>query len=217
MQITTTFKSCLTFTLPVLALSAGIFYLIVYNPPYAIYVGGGAMVVAFIFIFYVNIGPIVNSLAERASDINAVYTDVSGKGLHIFSEFTTSRIKSGLCPVCTEQYYFLAVDTRKLYYKDLFTYEMETASGHAGYVDYSSFEEDVLGGEDFKNAMADFSLKAGWPLELGAASREGEDESYATVMGDYTYKVVSSEGAIMTTLKICCFDMDGKLLWGKKI
>ena len=201
----------------VTALAAGGWYLMVYQPELGMFVGGGLMVVVFIFIFYVNIPPVLHFMSERANDIENIYPDVSGKGLHIFSSFTVSRIKSGLCPLCTLQYYFLVLDTKNLYYEVLFSYEMDTAEGHSGYVDYSSFEEDVLPGEDLRKAMEKFSQKAGWPLKLGHAVRAGEDETYETPLGGFVFKIEKNEEMIQDTLRLCCYSEDGERLWRKTI
>jgi hypothetical protein len=94
---------------------------------------------------------------------------------------------------------------------------MVSAKGHSGYTDYSSFEEDVLQGTDFKAAIEDYSVKAGWPLQLGEAAKEGEDESYETQLGDHRFRIETSKGMIQDTLSVCCYDEGGKRLWRKKI
>jgi hypothetical protein len=201
----------------VVVLAAGGYYLMVYQPELGMYVGGGLMIVVFIFIFSVNIPPVLHFMSERANDIENIYPDESGRGLHIFSSFTVSRIKSGRCPLCTLQYYFLVLDTKKLYYEVLFSYEMDTAEGRSGYVDYSSFEEDVLPGEDLRKAMEKFSEKAGWPLKLGRAVHAGEDETYETPLGGFVFKIEKKEEMIQDTLNLCCYDETGERLWKKKI
>jgi len=201
----------------VLLLSALFFYLMLYQEHIAMILGGGLMITAFIFIGYVNLPLVFNYLKERATGIMNVYPDVSGRGLHIFSSFTVSRWKSGLPPLRSIQYYFLLVETHKLYYKILFSHDMESASGRSGYTDFSSFEEDVLGGPDFKAALEEYSIKAGWLLQLGDAAREGEDESYETKMGTDTFRIETRTAMIQDTMRVCCYDENGKLKWSKKI
>jgi hypothetical protein len=215
--MTSSAKGFFRLLLVVLALAALFFYLMLYQEHIAMVLGGCLMAIAFIFIGYVNFPLIFNYLKERATGIMNVYPDVSGRGLHIFSEFTVSRWKSGLPPLRSIQYYFLLVETHKLYYKILFAHDMESAKGRSGYTDFSSFEEDVLGGADFKAALEEYSIKAGWPLQLGDAAQEGEDESYETKLGTDTFRIETKKAMIQDTMRVCCYDEDGKLKWSKKI
>jgi len=215
--MTATAKSFLRLLLLTLAIGAVLFYLMMYHLFIAMVLGGCLMLFVCGAILYINIKPLLSTLAERAEDIMAVYPDASGQGLHIFSSFSVTRIKLGMSPLRTIQYYFLVIDTRKLYYKVLFTHDMAAAEDHAGYVDYSSFEEDVLEGEDFKVALDAYSQKAGWPLRLGKAVAEGEDESYETKLDGYIFKIERNTQMIQDTLRLCCYNADGKLEWRKKI
>jgi len=215
--MTSTAKRFFLLLLGMSVLVALVFYLIFYQERIAMILGACLMVIVCCFILYVVFAPLFNSLAERASNILAIYPDVSGKGLHIFSAFTISRAKVGLPPLRSIQYYFLVTATRKLYYKVLLTHSMEAAAGRSGYVDFLSFEEDILGGQEFKDALAVFSEKAGWPLQLGKIVREGEEETYDTAMGDNIFRIEKREGLIQDTLQICCYDAASRLQWRKKL
>jgi hypothetical protein len=215
--MTSNAKSFFTLLLVILVLVAASFYIIDYQPRLATILGVCLMVIVCCFIMYVVFAPLFNFLSERASDILAVYPDVSGKGLHIFSSFTVSRYKVFLPPLRSIQYYFLLTDTHKLYYKVLLTHSMKAAAGRSGYVDFSSFEENVLKGPEFKAALESYSLKAGWPLQLGDAASAGEDETYDTQLGDYAFQIETRQGLIEDTLQICCYDKEGKLHWRKRL
>lgn len=154
MRVTSSAKSFFLLLFGVTALAALALYICMYYPHPATILGGCLMGIAMIFIVWVNIPPIFNFLGERANSILEIYPDASGNGLHIFSEFTTSRIKLGLSPLRSIQYYFLNTDTRKIYYKVLLTHSMESASGHSGYVDFSSFEENILEGPGIEGRHA---------------------------------------------------------------
>ena len=215
--MTSTAKSFFGLLLGMIVFVAGIMYLIAYQERIAMILGTCLGVIVGCFLLYVIFAPIFNSLSERASNILAIYPDVSERGLHIFSAFTISRIKVGLSPLRSIQYYFLVTATHKLYYKVLLTHSMESASGHSGYVDFSSFEENILDGPEFKDALQSYSIKAGWPLQLGHAVREGEDETFDTQLGDLAFKIETFKGLIQDTLQICCYDTNGKLQWRKKL
>ncbi len=217
MRITSTARYFFLLMIGVGGLAALMIYLITYQEHIALIIGECLMVIVVCFLMYVIFAPLFTFLGERAEDIMAVYTDASGKGLHIFSSFSVSRVKVGLAPLRTIQYYFLATETRRLYYKVLLTHSMESVSGHSGYEGFSSFEEDVLEGEAFKKAIERFSEKAGWPLKLGKAARQGEEEDYATTLNDRTYKIQTSKGLIQDTMKLYCYDENGKLRWRKKL
>lgn len=215
--MTSSAKGFFRLILLVLALSALFIYLLLYQEQIAMIAGGCLMVIAFIFIGYANFPLIFNYLKERATGIMNVYPDVSGRGLHIFSSFTVSRWKSGLPPLRSIQYYFLQTETHKLYYKILFAHDMESAKDHSGYTDFSSFEEDVLGGADFKAALEEYSIKTGWQLQLGEAVRAGEDESYETKLGENILRIETKKAMIQDTMRVCCYDENRKLQWSKKI
>ena len=215
--MTSSAKGFFRLMLLVLLIAAVAIYLMMYQERIATILGGCLMVIVIIFIGYVNIPPLFNYLKERATDIMNVYPDVSGRDLHIFSNFTVSRWKLGLSPLRSIQYYFLLTETHKLYYTVLFSHDMESAKGHSGYTDFSSFEEDVLEGTDFKTTLEKYSVKAGWPLQLGEAVRAGEDESYETKLGSYTFRIETKKAMIQDTLRVCCYDENGKLKWSKKI
>jgi hypothetical protein len=210
-------KSFLRLLFIILVIAAGVLYLMVYQQQIAIILGGCLMLFTMGFIFYTNFWPVANYLSERATNVMNVYQDASGNGLHIFSAFIVSRIKSGLCPLRNIQYYFLVPGTRKLYYKILFSHEMETAKGHAGYEDFTSFEEEVLPGEDLRIAMEEFSAKAGWQLQLGDLVPAGEKEEYETKLGECTFRIETKTAAIQDTMQVCCYDDTDTLLWSKKI
>ena len=133
MRITSTAKSFLLLLLFMTGLVAFVFYLIFYQPRlgYIIYyVLGG---IAGLFLLYVIIAPLKIYLSEQASNVMAMYTDASGKGLHVFSSFQVSRVKVGLSPLRSIQYYFFVTATGKNYYKVLFTHDMASLSGRSGY------------------------------------------------------------------------------------
>jgi hypothetical protein len=150
MRITSSARFFFLLLIGVGGLASLMVYLITYKEDIALIIGECLMAIVVCFLLYVIFAPLFAFLGERAEDIMAVYPDVSGKGLHIFSSFSVSRIKVGLAPLRTIQYYFLNTETRRLYYKVMLTHSMESLSGYSGYEGFSSFEEDVLDGEAFK-------------------------------------------------------------------
>jgi hypothetical protein len=199
-----------------MSLVAITFYFIFYQPAIGLIIGYILAGIVFLFLIYVIFAPLFDFIGERAEDIIAVYTDAFGKGLHVFSSFNTSRIKQGLSPLTTIQYWFFISETGKNYYTTLFTYTREPVAGSANYIDFNSFEEDVLPSSELKTAQENFSRKLGWDIQLGKRSREGENENYETVIGSYTFKVEPRQGLIRDKLVLCCYERDRKV-WQKKL
>jgi hypothetical protein len=217
MRFTSTAKRFLLFILFISVLVTLSFYLIFQQPKIASILYIIILSVAGIFILYVTITPLLNFLSERATYIMAVYIDASGKGLHIFSSFSVSRLKVGLTPVRSIQYYFLEAETGKSYYKVLFKHNMQPVAGHAGYTGFTSFDEDVLNGKELQQALQEFSSKTGWPLQPGTEVRAGEREDYKTSIAGRIFQIEKKEGLIDENYRVSCYDKDGALVWRKGI
>lgn len=217
MRFTSTAKRFLLFVLALATLTLLVLYVINHYPNIAGKIGFGLMALFICFLVYVVVYPLFNFLGERADAIMAVYPDVSGKGLHIFSSFSTSRGRASVFPLRTIQYYFLVTDTRKLWYTVLMKHNMEPLSGRSGYEGFSSLEVTVLQGQAFKKAIREYAAKAGWELELGAASNAGADDSYTTRLNGNIYQIETQKGALSKTLWLCCYSETNALRWKKKL
>ena len=217
MRITTTARNFFLLLLGIIALSVLILWLIFHHPHIATILGACLLGIVGLFVLYVSFAPLFNYLSERASSIEAVYEDVSGKGIHIFSSFNVSRYKVGLSALRTIQYYFLDITKKKLYYKVIKTHDTRAAAGKAGYTDEFDFEKDVLQGNLLKTTMAVFAQKAGWPLQLGKVIQEDTNEKYETKIAGHTIRIESKEGLVTDGMRVCCYEESGRLLWTRKI
>jgi len=215
MRITNSFKYFILFLLGLAAVVALGVWFIEEQPRISKIIGQVLLILFACFIVYVTVQPIITSLGERADGILAVYPDASGRALHIFSYFLTSA--EGMPSTRHIQYYVLLTGNRKLLYKVLFTHSMESLTGRSGYEGYSSFEETVLNNLKFKAAIAAFSAKAGFELQLGKPAAEGENDSYPVLLNGYTYSITSKERVVRDVMTLKCTDAEGKVVWEKSI
>ena len=217
MRFTSTAKRFLLFLLALTAITVLVLYVVNHNPNIASKIGTGLMAIFICFLIYVVLAPLFHMLGERADKIMAVYPDISGKGLHIFSSFSTSRGRASAFPLRSIQYYFLVADTRKLLYTVLMKHSMEPLSGRSGYEGFTSVEETILSSPAFKKITGEYSAKAGWELQLGTAPNAGNDESYTTQLTSHIYRMEKRKGFMIDTIWLCCYDEATKLCWKRKL
>lgn len=162
--------------------------------------------------------PLFTFLYARAEGILEVYTDKGNDGFHVFAY----HLNSGGDPPGPSTrdilHYYVTLQTGKLYYKKVFSHDMEPVSGRSGWSGYSSFEESVLGSAAFKKSMAKLSGKSGTLLQLGNPLQSSGDDHYSFTMNDKKIELKKFDGALDEGVRIICTDaISGEQLWKKKI
>jgi hypothetical protein len=217
MRFTNTAKYFVGFLLGLAAIVLLILFLSNYQPKLTSIIASSLLVIFAGFLLYVAGGHLFSFLGERADNILAVYTDVSGKALHIFSSFSVGGGRSTATPLRSIQYYCVITDTQKVFYTVLLSHPIKPTSGRSGYEGFSSVEETVLQGDAYKAALANYNLKGGQALQPADPVAAGKNQDYAITTGANTYKIINSKGFIKDTLQLCCFDEADNLLWKKKL
>jgi hypothetical protein len=218
MPFNDTQKRFLWFILGIGALVALVFYLAFGIPEVGKYAYMIVLGIAGIFILYVSFLPLFSYLSERADVILNVYLDESGKGIHIFSAYSVSRYKTNRAPLRYIQHYFIVTGTGKLYYKVLFNHTQQPLAGQAGYPAYSSFEESVLGSDEFKQSMDTFSRKVNIPLHLGKHVGTSDEDQYMIHTGGCNIEIRKFKGTLDDVFEVLCYDANSnKLAWKRKI
>ncbi len=217
MRFTNTAKYFVGFLFGLAAIVLLVLFFINYQPKLTGIVGTCLLVIFTGFLLYVAGGHLFSFLGERADNILAVYTDVSGKALHIFSSFSVGGGRSTATPLRSIQYYCVLIDTQKVFYTVLLSHPLKPLSGRSGYEGFSSVEETILQGAAYKAALANYNVKAGLPLQPADAVAAGDNQNYAITIGANTYRIINTKGFIKDTLQLCCFDEADNLLWKKKL
>ena len=116
------------------------------------------------------------------------------------------------------QHYYIDTLTGTKYYKVLFNHEQRSIAGEAGYTGYSSFEESVLGSEELKHSMEDFSSKARSGLRLGKPVGPADKDYYQFSMGDHRIEIKKTSGVFEDIFKVSCYsDHPERLTWKRKL
>jgi len=217
MRFSATAKYFIGFLLGLAVVVVLILFLINYQPKLTSIVGGSLLVIFVGFILYVTGGHLFSFLSERADNILAVYTDVSGKALHIFSSYSVGGGRYAATRLRSIQYYCVFTDTQKVFYTVLLSHPLKPQSGRSGYEGFISVEETVLQGDAYKAALVKYSVKAGLSLQPADPVAAGNNQDYTITTGANTYRIVNSKGFIKDTLQLCCFDEADNLLWKKKL
>jgi hypothetical protein len=170
-----------------------------------------------LLIVFTFIKPMFTFLYARADGLLEVFTDKQSKGFHVFTYHLNSGGDSGPGTRDIQQYYIIA-DTGKLFYRKVYSHEMEPMAGRSGWGGYTSFEESVLTSPMLEKSMAKLSRKSGIILTLGEKMKQTGDNHYLFSMDGKNielkkYSGVVDEGIVIT----CTSQATGEVLWKQKI
>jgi hypothetical protein len=172
------------------------------------------MVLLMIFVF---IKPMFTFLYARADGLLEVFTDKQGKGFHVFAyHLNSGGVSSGGSTRDIQQYYIVA-DTGKLFFRNVYTHNMEPASGRSGWEGYLSFEESVPTSPMFNKSMSKLSGKTGTLLQLGEKIKPTGDDHYLFTMDGKNIELKKYNGVVDEGIVITYTDQAGQLLWKRKI
>ena len=174
------------------------------------------MIALVIFVF---VKPFVTFLYARADGLFEVYMDKSEKGIHIFSYHLNSGGESSTRTTRDIQHHFIILESGKTYYKELFSHDMEPATGRSGWGDFYSFEESVLQSNQLPKSLQKFSDKTNMDLALGRHLRShGDPEEYEIFQNEYVITIKKFSNAVDEGYKIVCMNKPSDSIgWSCKI
>lgn len=170
-----------------------------------------------LLIVFTFLKPMFTFLYVRADGLLEVFTDKQGKGFHVFAYHLNSGGESAGGSTRDIQQYYFAADTGKLFFRNVYTHNMEPASGRSGWEGYLSFEESVLTSPMFEKSMAKLSGKSGILLQLGEKLKPTGDDHYLFMMDGKSIELKKYSGVVDEGIMITCTNNAGQLLWKKKI
>lgn len=218
MRIPPNLKLFLIFILIMGAIVLGTLYLPRYIPNIGkilttALIGGVGLLVVFFFI-----KPFVGFLYARTDGILEVYTDQSGKGIHVFGTHLNGGGDSVGPSTRDIQHYFILLENGKIYYKCIYTHRMESLTGRSGWEGYTSFEESVISSPMFDKSMIKLSAKSGIQLQLADRIKANKDDHYIVNTGGKIIELKKFDSAVDEGFRVTCSAMgSGELVWNKKI
>lgn len=170
-------------------------------------------------VFFVFVKPFVMFLYARADGLFEVYMDKSEKGIHVFSYHLNSGGESSTTSTRDIQHHFILLGNGKSYYKELFSHDMEPASGRSGWGDFYSFDESVLQSDQLPKSLQKFSDKTNMDLALGRHLRShGDPEEYEIFQNEYVITIKKFSNPVDEGYKIVCKNKPSdRIVWTRKI
>lgn len=217
MRIPPNLKYFLLFLLVIAAITAGTIYLPKIFPnigKIAIWIALGGMGILIIGTF---VKPFLSFLYARTDGIFALYIDQSKKGFHVFGYHIGSGGETGPS-VRDIQHYFILFNNGRVYYKCIFSHDMEPVAGRSGWSGFDSFEKSVLPSPALKKTMEKLSAKTGINLQLAERINLSNDHSARFETEDYAIHLKKFEQATDEGIKITCTGRSSnRLQWKRKI
>ena len=172
-----------------------------------------------VLVMFVFIKPFVMFLYARADGLFEVYIDKGEKGIHIFSYHLNSGGESSTTSTRDIQHHFIILESGKSYYKELFSHDMEPASGRSGWGDFYSFEESVLQSKQLPKSLQKFSDRTNMDLALGRHLRShGDFEEYEIFQAEYVFTIKKYSNIVDEGYKIVCKNKPSdRIIWTRKI
>jgi len=171
-----------------------------------------------LLIVFTFIKPMFTFLYARADGLLEVFTDKNGIGFHVFTYHLNSGSESAGGSTRDIQQYYIIANTGKLFFRKVYSHDMEPMAGRSGWGGYTSFEESVLTSPMFEKSMAKLSGKSGMILQLGEKMRQTGDNHYLFSIDGKNielkkYSGVADEGIVI----ICTSQATDEILWKQKI
>ena len=171
-----------------------------------------------LLIVFTFIKPMFTFLYARADGLLEVFTDKNGIGFHVFTYHLNSGSESAGGSTRDIQQYYIIANTGKLFFRKVYSHDMEPMAGRSGWGGYTSFEESVLTSPMFEKSMAKLSGKSGMILQLGEKMRQTGDNHYLFSIDGKNielkkYSGVADEGIVI----ICTKQATDEILWKHKI
>lgn len=171
-----------------------------------------------LLIVFTLIKPMFTFLYARADGLLEVFIDKQGKGFHVFTYHLNPGGESAGGSTRDIQQYYIIANTGKLFFRKVYSHDMEPMAGRSGWGGYTSFEESVLTSPMFEKSMAKLSGKSGMILQLGEKMKPTGDNHYLFAMEGKNielkkYSGVADEGIVI----ICTKQATDEILWKHKI